>query len=397
MTRSAVIAGPASPRVLAEWLDRGDQDRALALPGLGGSPVNNLVHALLETGASVELVTLAPEIDERIVLEGPGLRILIGPFRRRALHRCRDVFRSERMHVQELIGQTSGSVVHAFWTYEFALGALAEPTRPTLVTAQDAPLTILRHMPDLYRLLRTAMAVTTRFRRLRLVANSPYLAAAWRRQMLYRGEIPVIPNVVVPFANGLRSTGLTEDGAPLILDVSGAGRLKNVEALVRAMPRVLGDCPGARLRLLGSGLGQDSPLAALATRLEVDHAVDFLGPGDMGAVGRAHLGATLFVHPSREESFGMSIAEAMSSGLPIVGCARAGAVPWLLDSGRAGVLVDARRPANLATAIGRLLGDRSHRLALGAAARARAASMFSAQAVAASTLQLYEDVAGGIP
>ena len=48
-------------------------------------------------------------------------------------------------------------IVHAHWTYEFALGAI-ESRVPTVVTAHDAPLSILRLNPTPYRLARTVMA-----------------------------------------------------------------------------------------------------------------------------------------------------------------------------------------------------------------------------------------------
>ena len=392
MSSTVVIVGPSSPRELAAWLNDVDSERALAVPGLGGSPVNNYVRALLEAGEAVELVTLAPELEEPFTLDGPRLRILAGPYRTRARDRARDFFRAERRQVEALVDQTSGRVVHAIWTYEFALGALASRGRSTVVTTQDAPFTILRYHPDLYRAMRTALAIATRLRAARLVANSPYLASAWRRQMLYRRSIPVVPNVVWPPPAPPRTTHPVGDDAPIILDVSQQGALKNVSALVRAMPRILSWHAGARLRLVGHGLTDASALAVLAEGLGIRDSVEFLGALGSDAVHDAYAGATVFVHASLEESFGMSVAEAMSHGLPIVACAGAGAIPWVLGEGCAGLLVDARRPEEIADAVCRLLDDRPLRVRLGTAAIQRAGSTFSPAAVVAASLQVYEDV-----
>ncbi len=392
MSPHVAIVGPSSAKALSRWLSDSARDRALALAGMGGAPlVNNLVHALLEAGCSVELVTLEPDLPERITLEGPRLRILVAPYRSRAQERARDFFRAERRHVEELLVTTSASVVNAYWTYEFALGALASPSRPTIVTAQDAPLTILRYMPDLYRAIRTAMAIATRLRLSTLAANSPYLAKAWRRQMIYGREIPVIPNIVLPVAatsNGANSGG----AAPTILDVTDTGRRKNVHRLVHAMRQVRLSHPDARLRVVGHGLTRDSPPARLADQLGIQHAVEFLGPVDPDQLVEEYSRATVFVHASLEESFGMTVAEAMSHGLPVVAGARAGAVPWVLDEGRAGLLVDARHPEAIATAVLRLLDDRLLCAALGEAATKRVRSAFSPATVAATWMQLYEDV-----
>ena len=290
---SVAIAGPASPKALAGWLHSSDRDRALALPGLGGSAVNNLVHALLDAGSLVELVTLAPELSERIALEGTRLRILAAPYR--SEHRARDFFREERRHVTALLADTSASVVNAQWTYEFALGALAaKARRPTIVTAHDAPLTILRYQHDPYRVVRTGMAAVTRLRTPTLAANSPYLASAWRRQMLYRKHIPVVPNAVMPIPSEAVQGKPNHSGAPIILSVSDAGRLKNVAALIGALPQVLRSVPEARLRLVGPGLTNDSAFGRLADRLGVRSRVELVGPVEADRVHYEYARAVRF-------------------------------------------------------------------------------------------------------
>jgi glycosyltransferase involved in cell wall biosynthesis len=366
-------------------LDGSDRLRALETPGSGGRSVNNLARALLEAGASVEIVTLDEAQSGRVSFQGRRLRILAAPYRKRARWRAQDFFRDERRFVREMIADTSGVVVDAQWTYEYALGALALGSRPTLVTARDNPFAVLRHMPSPYRALRASMSVTTRLRAPRLIANSPYLAEAWRRQLLYRKPIPVVPNVV-PVAP---ATGPAREAAPIILDVSAGSRLKNVSALVRAMPRILRHRPDARARLVGPGLDADSEVARSAERLGVRGAIDFVGEVAPEAVADEYARATVFVHPSLEESFGLSVAEAMSHALPTVGGSSAGAVPWVLDGGRAGVLVDVRHHDVIAESVCRLLDDDALRTELGLAAVRRTAD-FSASSVAARALEVYE-------
>jgi glycosyltransferase involved in cell wall biosynthesis len=393
MSPSATIVGPASPRALSDLLASADRERAQALSGLGGTSVNSLVRALVEAGTSVELVTLAREATDRMTLEGSRLRILVAPYRDRPRDRTVDLFKEERRHVEELVASTFAPVVHARWTYEFALGSLRSSRRPVVVTAGDAPFTILRYSPDLYRLGRTALAIMTRLRLSSLSAPSPHLAAAWRGQMAYRRPIRVIPHAIpaVPPREG----GGIDDRPPTIVDVTNADRLKNVAALLRAMTRILKAEPEARCRLIGPGLVCDSYLGRLAEELGVAHAVDFVGPLDHERVRDEYQRATVFVHSSLEEAFGMSVAEAMSYGLPVVGGARSGAVPWVLGEGEAGVLVDVREPGQIASAVCRLLADRGLRADLGARAAAHARKAFSPEAVSAATNQLYEDAMRG--
>ncbi len=100
----------------------------------------------------------------------------------------------------------------------------------------------------------------------------------------------------------------------------------------------------------------------------------------------------MFVHVSLEESFGVSVVEAMVAEVPVVAGAHSGAVPWVLDNGDAGVLVDIRSPADIADGIGRLLDNPEFAQGLVARARRRALTAFAPDAVAKAYIGEYERV-----
>jgi glycosyltransferase involved in cell wall biosynthesis len=81
----------------------------------------------------------------------------------------------------------------------------------------------------------------------------------------------------------------------------------------------------------------------------------------------------LFVSPSRSESFGLAILEAMARGCPVVATATDGAVT-LLDEGRLAPVED---PVGLAAKIVELLSDRDACRAEGQLMRDRAAERYS--------------------
>jgi glycosyltransferase involved in cell wall biosynthesis len=384
---SVAIAGPANPADLADLLDPVHREVATSMAGLGGRPVNNLVRALVDLGVSVDLVTLSPDVGFA-ELSGGGLRILVGNYRSR--HRARDFFRAERQQVRLMLDASEAKVIHAHWTYEFALGALETKSRGILVQAHDAPFTILRRALDPYRIVRTAMAAAVRARSCRLLCVSPYLASRWRREMLFRGPIGILPNVV-PTAP-VRVEEVSPRRGPIILDVSDAGSNKNVSALIRAMTYVLDKFPAARCRLVGPGLDTASGLAREASALRVRDAIDFVGAVPPEAVSDEYRKACVFAHPSLEESFGMSAAEAMSHSLPVVAGKKSGALPWLLAGGKAGALVDVRQPAEIASAICRILADENLQRVLGGSARERVRVEFGPEKIASRAMGLYEQV-----
>jgi glycosyltransferase involved in cell wall biosynthesis len=111
----------------------------------------------------------------------------------------------------------------------------------------------------------------------------------------------------------------------------------------------------------------------------------YVTPADLPAL---YAGATCFVFPSLYEGFGLPVLEAMAAGTPVV-ASRAGAIPEV--GGDAALLVDPRRPAEIAEAIETVLGDGQLRATLVARGRERA-RLFTWEAVARQTLAVYESV-----
>jgi glycosyltransferase involved in cell wall biosynthesis len=84
--------------------------------------------------------------------------------------------------------------------------------------------------------------------------------------------------------------------------------------------------------------------------------------------------ADVFVMPSYKETYGTVYGEAMAAGLPVVGW-KAGNLPYLADHEREGLILEPGNRRALAAALRRLSEDRTLRVAMGDAARARAATL----------------------
>jgi glycosyltransferase involved in cell wall biosynthesis len=115
-------------------------------------------------------------------------------------------------------------------------------------------------------------------------------------------------------------------------------------------------------------------LRARITRLGYSDRVQLAGVLTGAALSHAYTTADLLVAPSRSETYGMAVTEALAHGLPVIATA-AGGLPEALgataDGTRPGQLIPPGDPAALAAAIGRWLGDERHRQRLRAAAQQR--------------------------
>jgi glycosyltransferase involved in cell wall biosynthesis len=89
-------------------------------------------------------------------------------------------------------------------------------------------------------------------------------------------------------------------------------------------------------------------------------------------VAALHAGADVFALPSYAETYGMSVAEALRAGLPVIAW-RAGNVPSLVEHGCDGLLVEPGDVRGLTAAVRRLAADERLRSQMSQTARERAA------------------------
>lgn len=115
-------------------------------------------------------------------------------------------------------------------------------------------------------------------------------------------------------------------------------------------------------------------LRSRAGELGIADRLRFAGPLTGTALDGTYAAADVLVLPSRAETYGMVITEALARGLPVVASA-VGGVPEAVgrspDGAPPGTLVPAGDPEPLAYALRRWLTDEGHRHRLRAAARSR--------------------------
>ena len=135
------------------------------------------------------------------------------------------------------------------------------------------------------------------------------------------------------------------------------------EDLISALAMLTRTRPQARLVLVGESASSAylNSLRMLAKHLGVQDRVLFAGRVSAEELLRCYRLADVFVSASEHEGFGVPLAEAMASGLPIVAY---GAAAVAETVGGAGLVLGDKRPLTLALAIDRVLGDEQLRRSL---------------------------------
>lgn len=394
------IAGPISTESIAQLLD-GDVQ---GLPrGYVGAPLfGNLISALLARGHTIVAYTTSSDMPPATCVRAGGERFKITYCSARAhtfrfsggsWGRAVDAFARERALLSQAMGEDDLDLVHAHWSYEFALAAI-ESGLPNIITCHDAPQVVLRYSPDLYRLVRYLMARRVLNRARNLTAVSPYLQQ--KLESYSSVPIEIVPNPLpTSLSNRVETTRQYDPTRPRIAMVlNGWGKRKNPGPALRAFEAVRRIFPAAELNIMGCDYGPGGRAESWARTQGLAQGVHFLGQLPYSVLLAQLAESDLLLHPALEETFGMSIAEAMSLGVPVVGGQASGAVPWVI--GEAGRLVDVRSPEAIAQATLDLLKDGQALIALGEQAKSNTLKRFSPDAVAAAYEGQYRQTVGRV-
>ncbi|WP_026369217.1 glycosyltransferase [Kallotenue papyrolyticum] len=219
------------------------------------------------------------------------------------------------------------------------------------------------------------------------IAVSP--AAARFAQQYFPGDYLIIPNGVDTnhFNPSVAPLPQWRDGRPTLLFV---GRFeeprKGFDVLLQALPYVQRVRPDTRLLVVGRGDAQpfQERIAALGLR-----EVIFVGPVAAEELPRYYRSADVFCAPSTgQESFGIILIEAMSSGCPVVAADIEG-YRQVVTHRQDGVLVPPQHPEALAVALLQLLGDERLRARL-ARAGVHTARRYDWSDISERVLEAYE-------
>ncbi|MEJ5201737.1 MAG: glycosyltransferase family 4 protein, partial [Anaerolineales bacterium] len=264
------IAGPTNLYPYQKYF----KDKALP-KGLGGTVLPPLIEKLIQRGYKVVLFTLSKDVCKPFSLESECIRIWVAPYRLR--HRARDFFNVERQFLTRIMDlEKEIDIIHAHWTYEFAMAALSSK-KPVLVTAHDAPLSILRYDLTPYRFIRTLMAYWVSYKAHNLTAVSEYVANHFRKFMGYKGNIYVIPNGMYPLRD--TTAKCPQTNRPLIFAgvIGGWNKMRNSKTLIKAFNEFLKRYPQSELWLFGPDHGRQEKAEQWAIRQNFAEKIRFYG------------------------------------------------------------------------------------------------------------------------
>lgn len=384
------ICGPTSLKLLKDDVENGN----LLPKGYIYPFTAYLAKEYIRMGHNVSIVTCTEDVEKVTYFKGKNLCLIIAPLRKRARHYITDFYRKEVRIMREELIKIKPDIIHAQWTYEFADAALKTGI-PTLVTARDSPLRIAWIMRTTFRWLRALYSTLYVIPRIKnLSANSAHLGKDLKQLHGVTRPISIVPNGIDEFRFLENPKFLIRNRNNLnLVCISEWGRHKNIKTLLKAFNLLLNKNGHLKLIVFGRGLGVEDAGCKWATQQGLTNSVEFRGYQSQDAViACLRKEADLFISPTLEESLGMIFVEAMAQGVACVGGSTSGAVPWVLDNGESGFLVNVKSSDKLSADISRIIEDPNKIELVAKRGYERAKKMFLMANIGKSFVKEYEHI-----
>ena len=223
----------------------------------------------------------------------------------------------------------------------------------------------------------------------RIVAFSQF-----SRDLIVKGLGNACANRVEVIPPGIESSWFEVERNPVVpTQLIFWGRVeeeKGLPELFVALNTVAKKFANVKLTLVGEG----NRLQEYKTRvidLGLADRVEFTGWLNNREIQTLAAKSSIGIFPSRIESFGLSVVEAMATGLPVI-VARGGAVPENIDDGVTGTLVSVNDSDALAEAINKALEKSQSSETMAKAAKTAVQQKFSWDRAADSMIEIYKNI-----
>jgi len=113
-----------------------------------------------------------------------------------------------------------------------------------------------------------------------------------------------------------KELGLEAD-TPVILSLGRVAKEKSIDIIIAALPKLLQKLPEAKMLIVGEGMILDE-LQTYADELGVSEYVIFTGGKPWAQIGKYYQLGNLFCSASVSETQGLTFAESMAAGVPVV-------------------------------------------------------------------------------
>ncbi|RLB06067.1 MAG: hypothetical protein DRG83_01185 [Deltaproteobacteria bacterium] len=353
----------------------------------------NLSRALAKLrGVEVHFITFAPIPEDKVVYsEGVNFYFIKFPKFMKAFDLF-SLFQLSRIKIHKLLSRIDPDIVHGIGTEHLFPYIAITSNYPSLITVHGIMSEIVKRRGISRLSYKKAIARLERYvlkKAKRIISISPYVEETLKGHSsakFYRVE-----NAVEEVFFNTYSSQDTDK----LLFIGMIQKGKGLLDLLKAIKIVRGWSKGVLLEIIGPVLPNQEKYYGILRRYmeeeDLEPNIKFLGYMDRVSVAQKLAESAMLILPSVQETAPMVIAEAMAVGKPVV-ATRVGGVPYMVNNGETGFLVEVGDVEGLADKILELLKNKDLRIEMGRRAKEEALRRFHPSVVAWKTKAIYEEI-----
>lgn len=308
------------------------------------SAVHALIRSILEQGHTVTVITYNMQKKPVIDSEYKGTRLTVRVLKQTtvvpkgmAFVRFYMAIRMKKAVLQYI---DEVDVIHAHWTYDFALAAsFFTGKKPVFCTVRDWAPYIFSLKRDVYWLVSLAVAKVVYWnKKVNFIANSYYTYNCIHKAYPSK-VVPILPNPIDNRFIIKKREKYPTDIVFVSISQSNDTR-KNYDVLLQAFKEFRERNNRGTLMLIGGCFVRDNLKCKEWEKKGLLGNVQLCGKVQHEALIDYLDKASVLIHPSLEETFGNILLEGMARRLPVIGGKSSGAVPYVLGHGKYGFLCD---------------------------------------------------------
>ncbi|MDK2782824.1 MAG: hypothetical protein PWQ32_413 [Thermococcaceae archaeon] len=217
----------------------------------------------------------------------------------------------------------------------------------------------------------------------KFVAISPYVLEELKSKGFDTSKAVVIEN---PVSEEFFNVEKREE--PVILYPATLRPLKNQLGFLKAISALEKELEDYRIIFAGGPKDKNYEIKLRSLAKETNLNVEFAGKVPYEKMLELYSKASIVALTSFEETFGMVIAEAMATGTPVI-ASRVGGIPYMIEDGETGFLVDPNNPKDIAEKLVTLVSDKHLRSKMGRGGKKLAEERWKDEIIARKLLNLY--------
>lgn len=297
-------------------------------------------------------------------------------------------FTYETKRVENILKQENCDVIHAHWCYEYAQAGLNCDKSKTVITLHDWPDAVGLLLGDIVWKNRRKFGNRVIKQSNILIAVSEIIKEKCEKKFVGK-DVRLIPNFIDVHEN---SKIIKNEDFTIISVNNGFNDLKNTRTLMKAFSIVKRTCPNAKLLLCGWEHEAGGKAETWAKENGMSEGISFLGFKNRNEIMELIEKSSVLVSTSVEESFGLTLIEAMSVKTYVIGGEKSGAVPWVLGYGEYGSLIDVMNEENIAKELLSVKEDPVGTTVVVEKAFNYVRETFSTDVIAKKHLELYDEI-----